>query len=239
LRICVGASNRLPTDEALAAFADRFLARVFVETIEDPQLETLLDSGWKLDHSTFSELASMTDIDVLAEIAQNADLSSVRPQLAHLLRILRSAGIVLSDRRVVKAQSLIAAAAVVAGRSRPSDADLWPLIYVVPTQEQQEIARESLRDLLRHTENVTLPAAAEDASAGPLVRARRLALSANELLATPPAGDGETAQSWRLKLEGVVREIDASFTAEAMPPNLTEARARIVAHLKPRNEVAN
>jgi MoxR-like ATPase len=124
LRICVGASNNLPTDESLAAFADRFLVRVFVEAIDDPQLETLLDSGWKLDHSKFSELASMDDIDALAEVAQNADLSSVRPQLADLLRILRSAGIVLSDRRVVKSQSLIAAAAVVAGRSKPSDADL-------------------------------------------------------------------------------------------------------------------
>jgi len=30
LRICVGASNSLPTDESLAAFADRFLVRVFV-----------------------------------------------------------------------------------------------------------------------------------------------------------------------------------------------------------------
>jgi MoxR-like ATPase len=91
IRICVGASNNLPTDESLAAFADRFLVRVFVEAIDD--LETLLDSGWKLDHSKFSELASMDDIDALAEVAQNADLSSVRPQLADLLRILRSAGI--------------------------------------------------------------------------------------------------------------------------------------------------
>src|SRR6266404_6938127 len=161
LRICVGASNNLPTDESLAAFADRFLVRVFVEAIDDPQLETLLDSGWRLDHSKFSELASMDDIDSLAEGAQTVDLGAVRPQLAHLLRILRSAGVVLSDRRVVKAQSLVAAAAVLAGRSRPSDADLWPLIYVVPTQEQQEIARESLRDLLRHTENATLPAAGD------------------------------------------------------------------------------
>jgi hypothetical protein len=59
----------LPTDESLAAFADRFLVRVFVETIEDPQLETLLGNGWKLDHSKFSKLASMNDIDVLAEVA--------------------------------------------------------------------------------------------------------------------------------------------------------------------------
>jgi len=239
MRICVGASNSLPTDESLAAFADRFLVRVFVESIDDPQLETLLESGWKLDHSKFSELASMNDIDALAEVAQKADLSPIRPQLARLLRILRSAGIVLSDRRVVKAQSLIAAAAVVSGRSRPSDADLWPLIYVVPTQEQQEIARDIFCKLPRPTENATLPAAAEEASAGPLVRRRRLVSSANELLATPPDGDADMAQSWRLKLEGVVREIDASFTAEAMPPDLSEARARIVGHLKPPSEVSS
>jgi hypothetical protein len=32
---------------ALAAFSDRFLVRVFGESIDDPQLETLLESGWK------------------------------------------------------------------------------------------------------------------------------------------------------------------------------------------------
>ena len=237
LRICVGASNGLPSDESLAAFADRFLVRVFVEGIADPQLETLLDNGWRLDHSKFSELASMSDIDALAEAAQLADLADVRPQLAHLLRILRSAGVVLSDRRVVKAQSLIAAAAVLSGRPQPTDADLWPLIYVVPTQEQQEIARDSLRDLLRHTENATLPAAAEDASAGPLVRARRLVLSGNELMANPPNGDGEAGQSWRLKLEGVAREIDASFAPENMPSDLITIRAQLVEHLKPSHKV--
>jgi MoxR-like ATPase len=233
LRICVGASNGLPGDESLAAFADRFLVRVFVDGIADPQLETLLDNGWRLDHSRFSELASMSDIDALAEAAQVADLAGVRPQLAHLLRILRSAGVVLSDRRVVKAQSLIAAAAVLSGRPQPTDADLWPLIYVVPTQEQQEIARDSLRDLLRHTENATLPAAAEDASAGPLMRARRLVLSGEELMANPPNGDGEASQSWRLKLEGVAREIDASFTPENTPADLTTIRAQLVELLKP------
>jgi hypothetical protein len=32
---------------SLAAFSDRFLVRVFVESIDDPQLETLLEIGWK------------------------------------------------------------------------------------------------------------------------------------------------------------------------------------------------
>src|SRR5258708_136345 len=48
LRVCVGASNALPEDEALAAFADRFLVRAFVDPIADPMLEDLLEGGWLL-----------------------------------------------------------------------------------------------------------------------------------------------------------------------------------------------
>src|SRR6185436_7639348 len=35
LKVCVGASNAIPDDEALAAFADRFLVRVFLEPVPD------------------------------------------------------------------------------------------------------------------------------------------------------------------------------------------------------------
>ncbi|HVK85450.1 MAG TPA: AAA family ATPase [Kofleriaceae bacterium] len=37
LRVCVGASNQLPDDEMLAAFADRFLLRCFVAPVGDAQ----------------------------------------------------------------------------------------------------------------------------------------------------------------------------------------------------------
>jgi MoxR-like ATPase len=46
IRVCVGASNALPTDPALAAFADRFLARVHVQPVADGSLEDLLEQGW-------------------------------------------------------------------------------------------------------------------------------------------------------------------------------------------------
>src|SRR5580692_7468000 len=46
LRVCVGASNALPDDEALAAFGDRFLLRAFLDPIPDPRLEELLEGGW-------------------------------------------------------------------------------------------------------------------------------------------------------------------------------------------------
>jgi MoxR-like ATPase len=230
LRVCVGATNDLPTDDSLAAFADRFLARVFVDPIPDPLLEDLLEGGWRLAQGQAAREASVDDVSVLAQAAAAMDLARLRPHLAHALRLLRAAGIHLSDRRSVKSQRLIAAAAAMAGRSEPTEADLWPLIVAVPTREEQSTAREALAEVLSRSENAALAAAAEEASAGPLARATRLVASAHETLGARPAdGDADAVESWRLKLEGIVREIDAGFAAEALPPALAEARRQIAA----------
>jgi MoxR-like ATPase len=231
LRLCVGAANHTPSDESLAAFSDRFLIRVFVEPVSDPLLEELLTSGWSLS-SLEQPAATLADLDALALASRSSDLEGVRPVLAHALRQLRMAGVALSDRRAVKAQRVVAAAGTLAGRTRPTAADLWPLIYVVPTGEQQSLARDILRELLAHSDNPTLPIAVEQASAGPAARARRLQEAAQRLLSTEPSEDD--LAHWRLQLEGVAREIDAGFAAEKMPAELNEERQRIVAALKER-----
>jgi MoxR-like ATPase len=235
LRVCVGASNTLPEDESLAAFADRFLVRIFVEPVPDPRLEELLEAGWSLDHeetgSNGFTRATLTDLDTLTEAARRADLSRVRPHLAHAIRLLRGAGILLSDRRAVHVQGLVAAAAALGGRSRPTDADLWPLILAVPTREQQSLARECLAEILAQTENATLPAAAEEASLGPLARAARIASAGREALRARPH-DPEEAEEWLLRLEGIAREIDAGFAPETIPADLVEVRSRIVDALR-------
>jgi MoxR-like ATPase len=228
LRVCVGASNGLPEEESLAAFADRFLARIFVEPVPDPRLEELLAGGASLWRETEARMASLEALDVLARTAQQADLGPVRPHLAHALRTLRAAGIGLSDRRAVKVQRLMAAAAALAGRQAPGVADLWPLIYAVPTKEGQALAREVLRELLAATENPALAAAALEASAGPLARAQRIARAGREVLeARPGNGAAEEFSAWRLKLEGVVREMDAGFAPEALPAELQTLREEI------------
>jgi MoxR-like ATPase len=228
----VGASNALPEDESLAAFADRFLVRIFVDPVADPMLEQLLDGGWKLDRKPVKSKASMSDIDRLASAARQLDMSPARNALSLALRTLRAAGVTLSDRRAVKAQFLIAAATVLAGRTSPTEADLWPIIFVVPTPEQQDIARECLRDLLAATENATLPAAAEEASAGPQVRAMRLAQTGSETLAAEPV-ELKEKHAWRLKLEGILRAIDASLAPEQMNVELSAVRASIMKALEP------
>ena len=233
LRVCVGASNSLPEDDSLAAFADRFLVRVFVDPIPDPRLEELLDGGWRITgagEDSPPAALDMAELDALAGSVSRADMTLVRPLLAHSIRLLRGAGVLLSDRRAVRCQRLVAAAAVLAGRSRPTDADLWPLVLAVPTREQQAIARECLHDLLGPARNDALPAAAEEASLGPLARAARIVTAGREALAAQPESV-EEHEDWRLRLEGVVREVDAGFAPETLPTDLAEVRARIVAVL--------
>jgi len=234
LRVCVGASNALPEDESLAAFSDRFLVRVFLDPVPDPRLEELLEAGWKLDHEEPGagfQPASLADLDTLTAAARQADLARVRPHLAHAIRLLRGAGIVLSDRRAVRVQGLVAAAAALAGRARATDADLWPLVLAVPTREQQALARECLGEVLARTENATLPAAAEEASLGPLARATRIAAAGRDALREQPRDDQEL-EDWMLRLEGIAREIDAGFAPDTLPPDLVEVRKRIVEALR-------
>jgi MoxR-like ATPase len=122
----------LPEDEGLAAFADRFLLHVFVDSVPDARLEDLLEGGWQIGRHAVSPRADLASLDVLNRAVADVDLSVVRGDLAQAIRQLRQANILLSDRRIVKAQHLIAAATVLAGRQTASRADLWPLVYVVP-----------------------------------------------------------------------------------------------------------
>ncbi len=236
LRVCVGASNALPDDEALAAFADRFLLRAFLDPVPDARLEDLLAGGWSLTESDPVQ-ASLADLDVLTSAARRVDMAPVRPHLAHAIRLLRKHGVQLSDRRAVRVQRLVAAAAVMAGRDTPTEADLWPLVAATSTRDEQATARSCLRDILARSDNSALQAAAEAAASGPLARARRIAREAEAMLAQPPAdaprSDGAVPQgpdareAQRLRFEGVLREIDAGFAPGTLPPELLAVRDRV------------
>lgn len=222
LKICVGAANHLPDDQSLAAFGDRFLVHYFVEPVPDSQLEVLLDQGWKSDHSVPHCTVTMDQLAVLSTKAAQADMSSVNGLLADCIRLLRKENIHLSDRRIVKSQRLVAAAAVLDGREAPSAADLWPIIYAIASEEDQITAREVLREQLAASNNVALGAAVEEASNGMLARAQRLVEQAEAMLALPEE------QRNRLALEALGREIDAGFALNAMPEQLKSVRERLI-----------
>ncbi|MBL8921962.1 MAG: AAA family ATPase [Myxococcaceae bacterium] len=235
LRVCIGASNAIPEEPSLAAFADRFLVRVFVEPIADAKLEALLDGGAALARLELTQRASLEHLDVLSVAAKQANTARLRDPLAHAVRLLRKAGVELSDRRVVKVQRLACAAAVMGGRTEPTDADLWPIVYAVPTLDGQRLAQDVLKDVLKHSQSSALIAAAEAASNAPGVRAARIAETATGLFTQAPAADdGSATERWLLKLEGVAREIDASFDPTALPAELVPVRARLTELLRPR-----
>jgi MoxR-like ATPase len=235
LQVCVGASNQIPEDEHLAALADRFLARAFVEPIGDSGLEELLSSGWSLGREPDSALGSMADLDRLSMAALAMDLTATRSAIAHAVRLLRSAGITLSDRRVVRMQRLIAAAAALAGRGHPTAADLWPIVFALPTDQAQHLGRDVLRDLLADSESGVLLSAPAEGSLGALAKAARIVRDGNAIMAEAPQNkpqggqqDAAAREVWRLRVEGIAREIDAAFTRNALPPDLAALRARIV-----------
>ncbi len=232
LRVCVGASNSLPEDPTLAAFSDRFLLHLFLGSVGDPYLETLLDAGWNLAPIEASSDGALGSLDTLSTAARTVEVVPVRAHLAEAVRILRGAGIELSDRRVVKLQRLVAAATVLDGRTRSDGRDLWPLVFAIPRPDDQDRARDLLRETLETSRNETLGAAAENASLGPLARAQRLERSAAELLDMAVPDDVGTRRRWRLRLEGITREIDAGFPPDAIPASLAQTRTRIVGRLE-------
>ena len=225
LRLCVGATNTLPDDVSLAAFADRFLVRVFVDPVPDTSLEEMLASGWGSRRSPAPAPVGIDVLDRLASATATCDLDEVRPLVGAAVRRMRAAGIALSDRRAVRCQALVAAAAVLGGRSVASAADLWPLPLVVPSAEAQPVAREALGDLLESAESRLLPHAAEELSAGPLARARRLVVVSQDLI---DELNGGLDRDSRLRVEAVLREIDAGFAPDALPTDLADARSQLV-----------
>lgn len=228
MRVCVGAANALPDDEGLAAFADRFLLHVFVDSVADARLEDLLEGGWRMGQQSVTARADLTSLDLLNRAVPSVDMSLVRSDLAQAIRQLRQANILLSDRRIVKSQQLIAASAVLAGRQAANRSDLWPLIYVVPTAAGQQSARETLRDVLAEARHPLLQAVVEAAVQQPLARVARLQEAADGLLADAPR------ETLRASAEALLREIDANFTSEAMPPELASRRVRLVAAVQQR-----
>jgi MoxR-like ATPase len=232
LRVCVGATNSLPEDHTLAAFADRFLARLFIDSVPDARLEELLETGWSLDgHDAATGTSLLDAVDRLSLAAKQCELGAVRAVLGKAVRRLRGAGLAISDRRAIRAQRLVAAAATLDGRRRASEADLWVLPMIAPTADTQALAQETLSDLLGASRNASLLHSAAELSQGPRARAERLAQAGRDLLdeldTSPLAFDD------RLRVEATLREIDSGFVLDDLPEGLGAVRGRLVAALGP------
>lgn len=217
LKICIGASNSLPEDEGLAAFADRFLIRLFIEPIADSFIEDLLVGGWQAEFTHVDSVLSLNELSEMSEHLKNVNLDHIIPFFADAIRLLRQSGIVLTDRRVVKTLKLIAAAALVNGRLEAQKQDIWPLFYVLPTKDMQQRGQEILKEFFTLSNNSQLFYATELASQQPNGRLQRLVELARRCL---NQGD--------IQVESVLREIDANYTTETIPDELNQLRTQLI-----------
>lgn len=217
LKICIGASNSLPEDEGLAAFADRFLIRLFIEPIADSFIEDLLVGGWQAEFTHVDSVLSLNELSEMSEHLKNVKLDHIIPFFADAIRLLRQSGIVLTDRRVVKTLKLIAAAALVNGRLEAQKQDIWPLFYVLTTKDMQQRGQEILKEFFTLSNNSQLFYATELASQQPNGRLQRLVELAKRCL---NQGD--------IQVESVLREIDANYTTETIPDELNQLRTQLI-----------
>ena len=144
-----GASNEVPNDDNLAAIFDRFLLRVVSNNLDSYHFSGLLERGLK------NEAAALSGIEV-KPLVSAADLHRVNQALGQrlvfseellsrykgLIFQIRSEGVSLSDRRVVKILKLLSASAIVDGRSEANDSDFFLLRHVWNNLDQAELLDE-------------------------------------------------------------------------------------------------
>ena len=147
------ASNHLPEDDALAALFDRFLLRCKVEPLPREHMGRLLAAGWALERDGQPARAespvSADDLRVLARRVMDVDLSPLTELYEDAAFKVRDLGIGFSDRRAVKVLKLIAASAVLSGRSAAAGSDLWVLRYVWDREEQIAPLTSLVQGILR------------------------------------------------------------------------------------------
>ncbi len=156
------ASNEVPNDDALSALFDRFLLRVRVDYLDSYQFRGLLQKGAALE-SRALEAQSEGEASAPKPAVSARDLVAMQREFGRLLENMdeeflatykglvfqiRSEGIGLSDRRVVKMLKLFAASAVFDGREQVTDADFFVLRHVWNTPEQQDILQEMVGPIL-------------------------------------------------------------------------------------------
>ncbi len=150
------ATNHVPNDEVLQAVFDRFLIRAFSQNLDSYHFRGLLDHGIQ---------AEISEEDVPAPLASVADLRTVHRSMRRLLAFpddflatykglvfqIRSEGVALSDRRVIKLLKLFAASALLDGRPQVDEGDFFILRHVWNSTDQAQILDDIVKPVLdRH-----------------------------------------------------------------------------------------
>jgi MoxR-like ATPase len=141
-----GATNEVPNDDALGAIFDRFLVRTLSENLDSFHFHGLVERGIR------GEIAEIAGGGVLQAkpLVSLADIRKLQARLGQFLQFpeeflarykgfifqIRSEGVSVSDRRVVKLLKLFAASAILDGRTQVNDGDFFILKHVWNSVDQ-------------------------------------------------------------------------------------------------------
>ncbi|OYP36359.1 AAA family ATPase [Rhodopirellula sp. MGV] len=194
--LTVGASNRLPDDDALAALFDRFLLRVVCDNVDDDGLEDVLQAGWLRESKPMATIGmKIEQLKELRSRTLEVDLKPATPAYLQLIRSLRKAGMPISDRRAVRLQRILAASAILCGRDFVDVSDLWVVRYIWDTPAQSELLAAHLDAITQeHAKELSgddvkrHPLSQVDSGVDPEVLGRAIEVITSDL-ANPAAAD--------------------------------------------------
>jgi MoxR-like ATPase len=141
-----GATNEVPNDDALGAIFDRFLVRTLSENLDSFHFHGLVERGIR------GEIAEISGSGILQAkpLVSLAEIRKMQARLGQFLQFpeeflarykgfifqIRSEGVSVSDRRVVKLLKLFAASAILDGRAAANDGDFFILKHVWNSVDQ-------------------------------------------------------------------------------------------------------
>ncbi|HLK91450.1 MAG TPA: AAA family ATPase [Polyangia bacterium] len=159
-----GATNEVPNDDALGAVFDRFLVRASSENLDSFHFHGLVERGLRGEMEALAALGGAPEPPV-TPLVTLAEIRALQQRLARQLTFpeeflarykalcfqIRSEGVTLSDRRVVKLLKLCAASALIDGRTVVDDGDLFVLRHIWNSVDQIALCDDIVAPVLeRH-----------------------------------------------------------------------------------------
>jgi len=159
-----GATNEVPNDDALGAVFDRFLVRASSENLDSFHFHGLVERGLRGEVEALAGQAGEPEPPV-KPLVTLAEIRTLQKHLGQKLQFpeeflarykalcfqIRSEGVTLSDRRVVKLLKLCAASALVDGRAIVDDGDLFVLRHIWNSVDQIALCDDIVAPVLeRH-----------------------------------------------------------------------------------------
>jgi MoxR-like ATPase len=156
-----GATNEVPNDDALGAIFDRFLVRTLSDNLDSFHFHGLVERGLRAEAAALGA-ARGDGVEDVMPLLSIGDVRRLQERLPQFLRFseeflarykglifqIRSEGVTVSDRRVVKLLKMFAASALIDGRPTAHDGDFFVLRHVWNSTDQIPILEDIVGPVL-------------------------------------------------------------------------------------------